>query len=82
MREKSSAGEYFRVTVEYRREADGEEVPVAFRLGGRTVAVADIADRWFARDHRYFKLRTEAGSTYILRHDVARDIWEIVVFHA
>lgn len=74
--------EYFRITVECRREADGEAVPVRFRLGERTVAVADISDRWLARDHRYFKIGTESGATYILRHDVERDTWEIVLFRA
>jgi hypothetical protein len=80
--DESKDGEYFRVTVECRREADGEAVPVRFTLGERSVSVTDIADRWLARDHRYFKIRTESGSTYILRHDVERDIWEIVLFQA
>jgi hypothetical protein len=75
-------GRYFQVAVECRREADGEAVPVQFKLGGRTVFVTDISDRWLARDHRYFKISTESGTTYILRHDVERDIWEIVLFRA
>jgi len=37
-------------------------------------------DQWLDPDHRYFKVRGEDGALYILRHDVAADIWELVMF--
>lgn len=38
-------------------------------------------DRWLAPDHRYFKVRG-GDATYILRHDVTADAWELVLFTA
>jgi hypothetical protein len=73
---------YFRVTVDCGREANGEEVPVRFKLGEKEALIAEVSDRWLAKDHRYFKITTESGASYILRHDIARDIWEIVAFRA
>jgi hypothetical protein len=58
----------------------GEEEPRRFRLGGRTIEVVEILDRWLAPAHRYFKLRGDDGDTYILRHDAAADRWELTLF--
>jgi hypothetical protein len=30
--------------------------------------------------HRYFKVRVGDGGVYILRHDTARDQWELTLF--
>lgn len=73
---------YFQVTVECRRDPVGEAVPAQFKLGEGLVEVAEILDRWLAHDHRYFKIGAKSGATYILRHDIASDLWEVVVFHA
>jgi len=37
-------------------------------------------DRWLAPEHRYFKVRGDDGGVYILRQDVAKDIWEMTLF--
>jgi len=58
----------------------GEETPRRFRLGERVVEVAEVVDRWLSPDHRYFKLVTEDGDTYILRHDVPSDRWELTMW--
>ena len=58
----------------------GEETPRRLSLGGRSVEVAEIIDRWLAPDHRYFKLRGTDGATYILRHDTEKGIWELVMY--
>jgi hypothetical protein len=33
-------------------------------------------------DHRYFKLECPAGDTYIVRHDVTDDAWELTMFRS
>ena len=58
----------------------GEEAPRRFFLGERAIEVAEIVDRWLAPEHRYFKVRGDDGGIYILRQDVARDIWEMILF--
>jgi len=58
----------------------GEETPRRFWLGGRAVTVDEVIDRWLSPQHRYFKLRGDDQGIYILRHDVASDVWELTVF--
>jgi hypothetical protein len=58
----------------------GEEEPRAFYFGVRRVEVQEILDRWLAPDHRYFKVRGDDSATYILRHDVVNDRWELTLF--
>jgi hypothetical protein len=58
----------------------GEEAPERFRLGERLVTVDTILDRWLAPDHRYFKIRGDDGSMYILRHDPEKGVWELVFY--
>lgn len=58
----------------------GEETPRRIYFGERPIEVAEVMDQWLDPDHRYFKVRGEDGALYILRHDVAADIWELVMF--
>jgi hypothetical protein len=58
----------------------GEEEPRAFYIGERRVTVVQTLDRWLAPAYRYFKARADDGATYILRHDHARDRWELTLF--
>ena len=60
----------------------GEETPRRFALGRRTVEVAEVVDRWLAPEHRYFKVRGDDGSLYILRQDGESLAWELVFFSA
>lgn len=74
------AHESFRVLVDCYAGYRGEETPRRFRLGARTVEVAEVLDRWLDPEHRYFKLRGEDGDTYILRHDAETDAWEMTLY--
>lgn len=55
----------------------GDEEPRAFTLGERRITVLEIRDRWLAPDHRYFKVKADDGSTYLLRHDAASGAWDL-----
>jgi len=55
----------------------GEEEPRSFTLGERRFAIVDVLDRWLAPDHRYFKVKAEDGSTYVLRYDTASGEWDL-----
>jgi hypothetical protein len=56
----------------------GEEEPRRFEAGARRVEVVEVVDRWLAPDHRYFKVRGDDGAIYLLRHDEARQRWELL----
>jgi hypothetical protein len=68
------------IAVECHAGYRGEEEPRAFTLGERRLQVNSILDRWLAPDHRYFKVAADDGNTYILRHDEARDDWDLGAF--
>jgi len=59
-----------------------EETPRAVTVGERRIEVAEVVDRWLAPDHRYFKLRDNAGDIYIVRHEPAADRWELTMFRS
>jgi len=70
----------FTVRVECYAGYRGEELPRRFFLGSREIDVVKILDRWLAPDHRYFKVRGDDSSIYIIRHQVDGDIWELTMF--
>jgi hypothetical protein len=58
----------------------GEETPRRFYLGAQAVDVLEVLDRWLSPEHRYFKCRGSDDATYILRHDVSTDRWEMTLY--
>ena len=57
-----------------------DESPVRFFLGKRKIEIAEILDRWFGEDHRYFKVRGDDRAVYILRHAVRTDAWKLTMY--
>jgi hypothetical protein len=55
----------------------GEQEPRSFTLGERRFAILEVLDRWLAPDHRYFKVKADDGSTYVLRHDSTLGEWDL-----
>lgn len=70
----------FKIQVECYSGYRAEETPRKFRMGEREVVVVEIIDRWFAPDHRYFKLKGDDEAIYIIRQDVSADLWELTMF--
>jgi hypothetical protein len=60
----------------------GEETPRRLSFDGRAVELVEVLDCWLATDHRYFKMAGEDGAIYLLRHDTARDHWELTMYAA
>ena len=56
----------------------GEETPRRITIAGRTVEVLEVIDRWYEPDRRYFRLRGDDDTMYLLRHDEHEERWEIV----
>lgn len=65
------------ISVECYAGHRGEEEPHAFTLGERRFAVVEILDRWIGPDHRYFKVKVDDGRSFVLRHDEARQEWDL-----
>jgi hypothetical protein len=53
----------------------GEQEPLRFTQRGRRFEIAEVVDRWLDPGHRYFKVRTGAGETLLLRHDEHSGVW-------
>lgn len=70
----------FGIRVECYAGYRGEEEPRRFWLGERPVAVLEILDRWLAPEYRYFKVRGDDAASYILRHNIRDDRWELTLF--
>jgi hypothetical protein len=60
----------------------GEQTPRTLILGNRRIVVAEVVDAWLAPDYRYFKLKSEDGDTYLVRHDELSNTWEVTMFRA
>ena len=58
----------------------GEETPRRFHLGTGQIEIDEVIDRWLSPEHRYFKVRTETGAVYILRHDTETNLWDITMY--
>ena len=72
--------DFFAISVDCYADYRGEETPRRFLLQERKIEVVEVVDRWLAPDHRYFKIRGDDGSIYIIRHDVVRDQWQLTLF--
>jgi hypothetical protein len=58
----------------------GDETPRRFYLGGQTIDVVELLDRWISPAHRYFRCRGSDYAIHILRHDVKADRWELTLY--
>ena len=70
------------VCVETCSDHGGAEVPCRLHLDTRILDIAEIVDRWYGDDYCYFKVKTDAGDTYILRFDEDSAEWALTMFQS
>lgn len=70
----------FAIEVDCQPGHAGEPVPHVLHFGQACLAVKALVDSWSGHDHHYFKLLGEDGATYIVRHDLPTDRWELVFY--
>ena len=70
----------FTVMVEADQDLSGEALPRRLHLRGHVIEVTEILDRWPGASHLYIKLRGSDGATYILRQDLDRAAWQLILF--
>ena len=59
-----------------------DQRPARFTLRGRTFEIMEVEDQWYSPDATYFRVRTEDGDYFILRHDEAQDVWSLNAFRS
>lgn len=70
------------VQVECYSGFKADERPLRLHLGDRTLEVAAVEDRWYSPGETYFRILTEDGDRYILRHTEALDTWSLTAYRA
>jgi len=59
-----------------------DESPRFLKIGENTLPVAEIEDRWYSPGETFFRLVTESGDRYLLRHVEAQDLWTLEGFRS
>ena len=57
----------------------GEPMPRAFTHEGRTRTIREILTTWRRDDATYYRVSTQDGARYVLRHDEELERWELVM---
>ena len=65
------------VKVECYAGYKGNQRPIRFNLGERTLEVGEIEDQWYSPSARYFRVLASDGDAYVLRHDEETDRWTL-----
>ena len=62
------------------------ERPLSFEYEGLEHKVVEIVDRWYEANkiagrptYDYFKVRSDQGGIYILRHNRMHDVWSVLL---
>ncbi|HTB92715.1 MAG TPA: hypothetical protein VK728_07775 [Candidatus Sulfotelmatobacter sp.] len=59
-----------------------DESPRALKLGDALLPIAQIEDRWYSPGETFFRVQTQSGDRYILRHIEAQDTWTLEGFRS
>jgi hypothetical protein len=59
-----------------------DESPRALKLGDTLLPITQIEDRWYSPGETFFRVLTQAGDRYLLRHLEAQDIWTLEGFRS
>ncbi|HLG23090.1 MAG TPA: hypothetical protein VI382_09760 [Candidatus Manganitrophaceae bacterium] len=60
----------------------GEETPRSFIIKGRTFSVVEIVDRWYSEERAFFRVLADDGYRYVLRYDMEKGRWELIMQEA
>jgi hypothetical protein len=71
-----------RVLVETYSGYKADERPVRVTIGGQTVEVAEIEDRWYSPGATYFRVRLATGERYVLRRVEAQEVWVLGAYRS
>jgi len=70
------------VRVETYSGFKADERPLRLHLGGHALEVVAVEDRWYSPGETYFRVLTDNGDRYVLRHTEAQDVWTLAAYRA
>ncbi len=70
------------VRVECYSGCKADERPLRLLLRDGVKEVLTIEDRWYSPGLTYFRVVTEDGDRYLLRHEEAQDVWSLAGYRA
>lgn len=70
------------VRVESYSGFKADERPLRLHLAERTLEVIAVEDRWYSPGETYFRVLTDDGDRYVLRHIEAQDVWSFAAYRA
>jgi hypothetical protein len=59
-----------------------DESPRVLKLGDTLLRIAQIEDRWYSPGETFFRIVTQTGDRYLLRHVEAQDVWTLEGFRS
>jgi hypothetical protein len=59
-----------------------DQRPSRFVLRGHVFEIREVEDQWYSPGAIYFRVRTEDGDYFVLRHDEAQDVWSLDAFRS
>jgi hypothetical protein len=59
-----------------------DQRPSRFTLRGHVFEIREVEDQWYSPGAIYFRVRTEDGDYFILRHDEAQDVWSLDAYRS
>ena len=57
-----------------------DESPRLLKIGDTLLNIAQIEDRWYSPGETFFRVLTQNGDRYLLRHVEAQDVWALEGF--
>lgn len=69
-----------KIKVESDSGPKGQESPLRFLLGSRTIQVEAVVDRWYGEQASYFRVLGNDENSYILKGPLQDGSWELVSF--
>ena len=59
-----------------------DQRPIRFTLRGRVFEITEVEDQWYSPGAIYFRVRTQDGDYFVLRHDEPQDVWSLDAFRS
>jgi hypothetical protein len=59
-----------------------DESPRLLKIGDTVLPIALIEDRWYSPGETFFRILTQTGDRYLLRHVEAQDVWTLEGFRS